>query len=59
MLESGRMSDNEELPATFAERHAAVEARIAAACARAGRDRADVTLVGVSKTFPPGRSATA
>src|SRR5205085_8837393 len=30
----------------------AVEARIAAACARAGRSRDDVTLVGVSKTFP-------
>jgi pyridoxal phosphate enzyme (YggS family) len=31
---------------------AAVEARIAAACARAGRSRGDVTLVAVSKTFP-------
>ncbi len=31
---------------------AAVEARIAAACARAGRTRADVRLVAVSKTFP-------
>ena len=29
-----------------------MEARIAAACARAGRARADVTLVAVSKTFP-------
>ncbi len=37
----------------FPSRHAAVEERIAAACARAGRARADVTLVGVSKTFPP------
>lgn len=53
MLESGDMNDSESLPASFAERHAAVEARIAAACARAGRDRADVTLVGVCKTFPP------
>ena len=34
------------------ENVAAVEARIAAACARAGRSRDDVTLVGVSKTFP-------
>jgi PLP dependent protein len=32
---------------------AAVNARIEAACARAGRDRRDVTLVAVSKTFPP------
>jgi len=34
------------------ENVAAVEARIAAACVRAGRSRDDVTLVGVSKTFP-------
>jgi pyridoxal phosphate enzyme (YggS family) len=34
------------------ENVAAIEARIAAACARAGRARGDVTLVGVSKTFP-------
>lgn len=34
------------------ENVAAVEARIAAACQRAGRSRDDVTLVGVSKTFP-------
>ena len=33
---------------------AAVEARIAAACERAGRKRGDVTLVAVSKTFPAG-----
>jgi pyridoxal phosphate enzyme (YggS family) len=31
---------------------ASVEARIAAACARAGRARNDVRLVAVSKTFP-------
>ncbi len=36
------------------ENIAALEARIAAACARAGRVRADVTLVAVSKTFPAG-----
>lgn len=30
----------------------AVEARIAAACARAGRSRSDVRLVAVTKTFP-------
>ncbi len=33
------------------ERLAAVEARIAEACARAGRRREDVTLIAVSKTF--------
>lgn len=31
---------------------AALESRIATACARAGRARRDVLLVGVSKTFP-------
>jgi pyridoxal phosphate enzyme (YggS family) len=31
---------------------AAVEAKIAAACARAGRQRSEVTLVAVTKTFP-------
>jgi len=34
------------------ENAAALEARIAAACARAGRARVDVQLVAVSKTFP-------
>ena len=29
-----------------------VEARIAAACRAAGRDRAEITLVAVTKTFP-------
>lgn len=32
---------------------AAVEERIAAACARAGRERSSVTLVAVTKTHPP------
>ncbi len=36
-----------------AERLAAVQARIAAAAARAGRDPAEITLVAVSKTFGP------
>jgi hypothetical protein len=31
---------------------AAVEERIAAACARAGRDRADVRLLPITKTVP-------
>jgi PLP dependent protein len=39
-------------PGTLSERVAAVRARIAAACARAGRDAAEVTLIGVSKTQP-------
>ena len=37
---------------TLKQRLAAVEARIAAACARAGRPREDVTLIAVSKTHP-------
>ena len=36
----------------IAGRLAAIEARIAAACARSGRERAAVTLVGASKTQP-------
>jgi PLP dependent protein len=34
------------------ERLAEIEESIAEACRRAGRERADVTLIGVSKTFP-------
>ncbi len=37
---------------SIAENVAAVEARIRAACQRAGRQRDEVTLVAVSKTFP-------
>jgi len=40
---------------TIAENLAAVEARIRAACDRAGRNRSDVTLVAVSKTFGSDR----
>lgn len=36
----------------LADRLAAVRERIAAACARAGRDPHSVTLIGVSKTWP-------
>lgn len=39
--------------ADYQNRVDAVEARIAAACERAGRAREDVELVAVSKTFPP------
>lgn len=38
---------------TIAERLASIEARIAAACKRAGRSRDDVQLIAVSKTHPP------
>ena len=38
---------------TIAERVADVERRISAACARAGRSRAEVTLVAIAKGFPP------
>lgn len=38
---------------TMSERLGRVQERIAAACERAGRDRSDVTLVAVTKTFPP------
>ena len=38
---------------TAAERLAAVRANIAAACEQAGRAPDDVTLIAVSKTFPP------
>ncbi|HLI80784.1 MAG TPA: YggS family pyridoxal phosphate-dependent enzyme [Candidatus Binataceae bacterium] len=40
---------------SIAENLAAVEARISAACVRAGRKRSEVTLVAVSKTFPAER----
>jgi pyridoxal phosphate enzyme (YggS family) len=40
---------------SIAENLAAVEARIGAACERAGRERGEVTLVAVSKTFPAAR----
>lgn len=36
----------------IAERLQQVEERVAAACERAGRDRDEITLVAVSKTFP-------
>jgi pyridoxal phosphate enzyme (YggS family) len=39
----------------IAPRLAEVRARIAEACARVGRDPAEVTLVGATKTVPPAR----
>lgn len=44
---------------TVAAGVAAVRTRIAAACARAGRDPADVTLVAVTKTWPAEVAAEA
>ena len=38
---------------SIAENIALVESRVAAACTRAGRMRHEVTLIAVSKTFPP------
>jgi PLP dependent protein len=40
---------------TVAERLAAVRAQVAEACRRAGREPAEVTIVGVSKTMPVDR----
>ena len=39
----------------IADNLASVEERIGSACGRAGRKRSEVTLVAVSKTFPPER----
>jgi hypothetical protein len=44
---------------TIAGNLASVRERIDAACARAGRSPDDVTLIGVSKTFPPEAIAEA
>jgi pyridoxal phosphate enzyme (YggS family) len=45
--------------AAFRAARAAVLGSIADACARAGRDPSEVTLVAVSKTVPPGRLTAA
>lgn len=45
--------DDSELRTILSERIAGVRARIAAACARAGRDMGGVTLVAVTKTVSP------
>jgi pyridoxal phosphate enzyme (YggS family) len=42
-----------DVAATLADRLAAVEERLRAACARAGRQRREVTLVAVTKTVSP------
>jgi pyridoxal phosphate enzyme (YggS family) len=48
------MIDGSSVAVTIRENAAAVEERIARACARSGRKRGEVTLVAVSKTFPAG-----
>jgi hypothetical protein len=49
----------DQAAAAIARNLAAVKARIAAACARAGRDAAEVALVAVSKTHPAEAVAAA
>ncbi|MGG5821282.1 YggS family pyridoxal phosphate-dependent enzyme [Falsiroseomonas sp. HW251] len=51
--------DHPNAPTAIAANIAAVKARMAAACARAGRDPASVGLVAVSKTHPPEAVAAA
>jgi pyridoxal phosphate enzyme (YggS family) len=46
------MTDGSSGAVSIPDNVAAVEARIARACERAGRSRGEVTLVAVSKTFP-------
>lgn len=48
------MIDGSSAAVPIRENVAAVEERIARACARSGRTRGEVTLVAVSKTFPAG-----
>lgn len=47
----------DERRAELAANLADVEARIAAACAAAGRDRGEVTLIGITKTWPASDAA--
>lgn len=48
------MIDGSSVAVPIRDNVAAVEERIARACARSGRSRGEVTLVAVSKTFPAG-----
>jgi pyridoxal phosphate enzyme (YggS family) len=41
------------LPVSIAENLGRVQERVAAACRRAGRSPNEITIVGVTKTFPP------
>ena len=62
MSATGRPDGRTRRPGEIAANLAAVRERIAAACAAAGRDPAEVTLVAVTKTYPaadvraPGRA---
>ncbi len=49
---TGEAPSDDPRRAEVAANLAAVEARIAAACSAAGRDRSEVTLIAVTKTFP-------
>ena len=53
------MDEQEELIKITADRIAAVESKIIDACKRAGRDRSEVTLIGVSKVFPASHAIAA
>lgn len=50
---AGPLSRREELAANLAD----VERRISAACAAAGRDRGEVTLIAITKTWPASDAA--
>jgi hypothetical protein len=51
------MTPDPDVRTVLAARLRAVEERIAAACARAGRNRIDVTLIAVTKTVSPAVAA--
>jgi PLP dependent protein len=53
------VTDPPDRTRVIAARRGEIEARIAAACERAGRDPADVTLVAVTKTHPVASIAAA
>lgn len=49
--------DTEQTQSVLRSRLAAVEARLQAACQRAGRPRSDITLIAVTKTIPAAIAA--
>ncbi len=53
------MEDINELIEITRNRIATVEANISEACRKAGRDRSEVTLIGVSKVFPASHAIAA
>jgi PLP dependent protein len=52
---SGKICDMRSAPATVVQNLAAIQERIEGAATRAGRQAAEITIVGVSKTFPAER----